>query len=155
MTQSELLNIVRNSIVGDWDYIKESPTFLGVVYDTEKSDYHNNRAVYKLDISISLVWGLVCVEEFQEEWANNHPNPDASSYYLDIFYNGMLAYRTVYAAVDGHRSKMPLPNREDNGKGIVTWWITRDEDQLFRLFNEIQNSTNYDDYIRRCGIIVR
>ncbi len=34
---------------------------------------------------------LVCNGEFQEEWAINHPNPAASSYYLDIFYNGMLA----------------------------------------------------------------
>ncbi len=50
---------------------------------------------------------------------------------------------------------MPLPNREVNGNGTVTWWITREKDQLFGLFNEIQNSTQYDDYIRRCCIIVR
>lgn len=160
MRLNELLQIIRESNKEDWNVIESNTLLSHVTTDSDNrvyADYHTNRASYIPDVSIGLAWGLNCNLDFREEWANCHPDPHASSHFLDVFYNGMLVYRVVYVVIDGGRSYMPLPRREINeNHETLGWYITSEEYEFFKLFNSIQPfDTQYESYLRRSGIEVR
>ena len=160
MKSEELLKVIRESTSEDWNVIESNTLLSNVTTDDNNVVYaecHTNRAAYRPDISIGLEWGLNCNAHFYEKWANCHSDPQASSHFLDIFYNGMLVERIVYVVIDGGRSYMPLPHREINEKNeTIGYYITHEEYELFQLFNLIQClDTQYDSYLSRSGIEVR
>lgn len=164
LTQAELLNLFVNSTGDDWECFN-SPSFISDVesYDSYlpnsgnerkiEARGHNNRASYKHDLAIGVAWGLTINDNFKEDWANIHPDPKASSHYLDFFYNGMLVFRTIYVVIDGGRSYMPLPKRQDNPDGTVSWVINNKTYEFFRIFNDLQGfDTQYSSYLSRSKI---
>ena len=50
-------------------------------------------------------------ENFIAHWANNHPDPNATSYWCNLTYDGALIDRYILVDVDGGRALLPLPNR--------------------------------------------
>jgi|GEM_PF-4284147 len=160
MRLEELIQIIRESSNEDWNVIESNTLLSNVTTDdnnTVYADYHTNRAAYRPGLSIGLAWGLNCNENFYEQWANCHPDPQASSHFLDIFYNGMLVERIIYVVIDGGRSYMPLPHREMNeNHETIGWYVTHEEYEFFELFNSLQSfDTQYNSYLRSSGIEVR
>lgn len=158
MKLEEVIKIIRESSEEDWNVIESNTMLSHVTTDSNNnvySDYHTKRASFRPDISIGLAWGLDCNKDFYEEWANKHPDPQASSKFLDVFYNGMLVERNVYVVIDGGRSYMPLPHREMSGDKTTGWHITKEQNQFFELFNSIQGfDTQYESYRDMSGIKV-
>jgi hypothetical protein len=93
--------------------------------------------------------GYTSHPNFQEEWANNFPDPQASSAFVDFFYNGMLAAREVYVVVDGGRADIPLPHRRDD----LT--ISRWQYNFFRVLDGLEKASDFDQYLQQAGITVR
>lgn len=78
-------------------------------------------------------------ENFQEEWANRHPDPSATGYWCDLFYNGDFLDRIILVAVDGGRATLPMPD-------IDTKVIDPYHYQVASIFDE---SGTLDEYISR------
>jgi hypothetical protein len=121
-----------------------------------KVNSHSNVASFKPDVSITMAWGLECLDNFVEEWANKFPDPSASSRYLDIFYNNALIFRDVYVTVDGGRAKLPLPDRkwDKNEEKIVALNVPRRRYQLIKLVDSLEYVSRFDDYFQRAGFTV-
>lgn len=83
-------------------------------------------------------------EDYKDPWANNHPNPRATGYWYDLFYDGNLIERFVLVAVDGARAEIPAPDWQ-TGK------ITKMHYQV-ALINDSLGTV--DEYIRRSRLTV-
>jgi hypothetical protein len=84
------------------------------------------------------------------QWANQFPDPHATSSYVDFFYNGALIHRELYVTVDGGRVSLPLPERR--GERLVT---PIGYARLCRLLVSFETNANeFDRYIARAGIQV-
>jgi hypothetical protein len=121
-----------------------------------KVNAHSNVAAYKLDVSITMAWGLKLLDNFKEEWANKFPDPSASSRYLDIFYNNALIFREVYVTVDCGRAKLPLPDRkwDEKKEKIVALNVPTRRCRLIKLVDSLEYISQFDDYFKRAGFTV-
>jgi hypothetical protein len=70
---------------------------------------HDEHAVLKNHIAVTLAWGMDDKANFQEDWATAFPDARASSAFVDVFYNGSRVYRDSYVIVDGGRAFLPMP----------------------------------------------
>lgn len=111
-------------------------------------DAHPMIAVYVLDAAVTIGFGLDHMPSFEEPWAKKFPDPNASSSFVDVFYNGSLVYRDVYVDVDGGRAKLPLPRQLD----ILEVPVAKRD--FFRLLDtfEAPTGSQFDDYFRRAGL---
>jgi hypothetical protein len=79
MTLDDLITIVEESDPADWNVLSGGggdPSFL-------------QRAVYRPNVAISLVWSEEPEnDDFKEDWANKFPDPTAASYFLTLAYHG-------------------------------------------------------------------
>jgi hypothetical protein len=118
-----------------------------------KVNSHTNVAAYKLDVSITMAWGLKQLDNFKEEWANKFPDPSASSCFLDVFYNNALIFRDVYVNVDCGRAKLPLPiiKWDDKEQKVVALNVPTRQRRLIKLVDSLEYVSQYDDYFRRAG----
>jgi hypothetical protein len=76
-------------------------------------------AVNKKDVNLRLEVnyseeGTQC-RDFIEEWANRHPDPHATGYWCDIYYNCTHVFRTILVSVDGGRAQLPIPRQKGMG----------------------------------------
>ena len=127
MTLRELLHTIISSSRSDWNTIVCWGTHSGPSYRDQfefyqiyegqhnvlHSDSHGMVASYKPDLSITMAWGLTANRNFDETWATNFPDPNASSHHVDVFFNNALVYRDLFVSVDGGRAKLPLPLRRN------------------------------------------
>ena len=81
-------------------------------------------------------------DDFQEAWANGHPDPSAVSYYYNILFDGNFIHRLILVSVDGHRATLPLPNTQTMQVNPFDYKIA----QIFDATNTL------DDYMRRSRI---
>lgn len=134
MTHNELLELVKTSdpkkdwqgISNDWVsevFLKEDP-----------------RLRFRAKYSDEGVQN----EDYKDPWANNHPNPRATGYWYDLFYDGNLIERFVLVAVDGARAEIPAPD-------LQTGKITNMHYQV-ALINDSLGTV--DEYIRRSRLEV-
>jgi hypothetical protein len=86
----------------------------------------------------------VQAEDFQDEWANCHPNPHARGYWYDLYYDGAFLDRIILVAVDGGNSSIPCPD-------FKTGKIRKFDHHVAKIFDTLQN---VDEYIRRSGLEV-
>ncbi len=168
MKLEELLTLILNSSEDDWNDIgcwgygsgpsyKDKFTFYEI-YEGEsnilKVDSHSNVLVYKSNISITMAYGLVSNEDFVSPWANQFPDPKASSDFIDIFYNNALVFRETYLVVDGGRCKLPIPSYNSKQELIVS----RDYYNFIKLLQRITSGShsddNFDYYFGQTGIKV-
>lgn len=169
MNINDYIKTIRNSRATDWHNIPcwgsgSGPSYKDHFqfwdsYNGEANKIllqtHSNRATFKPDISISLAWGLDNNIEFgereriTEEWATKFPDKNgALSAWVDFFYNDSLVLRTLYAAVDGGRCKLPFPHLGDNGGYVVS----REYSDIMKIINNIESTIDYDRYLNGSGI---
>lgn len=152
MRYDEILDLVANSTPEEWNKIVcwgggGGPSFLnGLPGEDGNWTAHEERASYKPDVSVGLAWGITSNDDFKEEWANQFPDPHASSEFVDVLYNGMLVYRDIRVIVDGGRVGLPLPDR--NGDDLT---ITRWQASFFGLFQELTGGWDFAEYVGRAA----
>lgn len=84
-------------------------------------------------------------DNFQEKWANKHPDPSASSYWYDLSNDGVLIERFILVSVDGARAELPLPD-------INSLEVQQLPYKIAQIFDELNT---LDEYMRRSGLIVK
>lgn len=164
MTYNEILNIVAESEIADWNVITcwgsgsgpsykdklENHTNLNDGNSQISVDSHGMYACYKPNVSISIAFGLRHLDYFNEDWANIFPDSRASSSYFDIFYNNTLVERLLYVVVDGGRAKLPIPESVDNLE------VGAQESSLIRLVDSLESGAdNYERYFRQAGFSLK
>jgi hypothetical protein len=85
------------------------------------------------------------LNDFRESWAIGFPNPQATSYYLELTYDRALIERIVVVAVDGGRSLLPMPISQ------VSLKVSNLQYRLAELLNETRT---LNDYFSRAGLQV-
>lgn len=78
--------------------------------------YHRDFPEYK------IIEGKELNSNFVEEWSEKFPDPHASSFYVELWYNSTILKKSVFVWVDGARYKVPLPKYISKGK----WKIRKD-----------------------------
>jgi hypothetical protein len=147
----------------DWTFIKCrgrcGPSFLDRIgVSTDRNDKfigmevqdHSMRASLKNDLSIAIAWGFPRSDEFMEEWANQFPDPHATSGLVDFFYNGNLVYRDVYVSIDGGKCNLPLPEiwQKEDGT-IIRLTVPKDQYSFFRMLDRMEKISDFDHYFRQ------
>jgi len=108
-------------------------------------------AVNKRDVNLRLLIsyleeGKQC-ENFQEEWANRHPDPRATGYWCDIYYGATHVFRNILVSVDGGRAKLPLP-RQRGADERLTEVLPFD----YRIAQIFDSLGTLDEYMARSGL---
>ena len=96
----------------------------------------------RLRISTKLIEDGVHCDDFQEVWANRHPDPSAKSYYYDILFDGNFIHRLILVSVDGHRATLPLPN-------LQTMKVNPFDYKIAQIFDDAKT---LDEYMLRSRI---
>lgn len=103
-----------------------------------------NRRDVNLRLSINFLdEGKQC-EDFQEEWANRHPDRHATGYWCDIYYGATHIARNILVSVDGGRAMLPLP-RQRGIDGKLTEVLPFD----YRIAQIFDSSGRLDEYMSR------
>ena len=105
-------------------------------------------AVSKRDVNLRLVMnyldeGKQC-DDFQEEWANRHPDRHATGYWCDTFYGATHVARNILVSVDGGRAILPLP-RQRGIEGKITEVLPLD----YRIAQIFDSLGSLDEYMVR------
>jgi hypothetical protein len=108
-------------------------------------------ASYRNDANLRFVMkhsddGVQC-DDFQEPWANRHPDRRATGYWCDLFYAATLLERFILVGVDGGRALIPVP--KDGAEGLRPNEIRPLDYQVGRIFD---TSRTLDEYICRSGL---
>jgi hypothetical protein len=87
--------------------------------------------------------------DFQEPWANRHPDPHATGYWCRLYYGATLIESFILVSVDGGRTLLPVPesgaDREHPGPvGKLNYRVAQIHDALGTL----------DEYMRRSGLLI-
>jgi hypothetical protein len=102
------------------------------------------RAVFNDDVNLRIESHFdddLHNSDFKEAWANNFPDPRASSRFYNIYYGASLIAYRILVSVDGGRATLPLPD-----KG------TMEPDPLGFRIAEIFDTNTLHDYVKRAGI---
>jgi hypothetical protein len=124
-----------------------------------RADWHRNddeaRSVtsYRHDANlrfeINYTGGGIQTANFQEPWANRHPDPHATGYCCRLYYGASLIGQYTLVSVDGGRAMLPLPSlgadREHPGPvNALEYRIAEIHDSLGTL----------REYMTRSGLVV-
>jgi hypothetical protein len=167
MNLIEYASAITNSTENDWNIItcwgfSSGPSYLdrSSVWTTGKGDLHNIDieshgmvAALKSNLSISIAWGMISNPEFKEDWANNFSDPSASSYIVDFFYNRSLIFRDIYVSVDGHRCKLPLPDRvfDKSTNQVIRYTVPNDKFRFFEMLDKFEQVSEFSRYFEEAG----
>ena len=69
-------------------------------------------------------------KDFQEKWANNHPDRRAVSYWYDLYYDGAFLDRIILVSVDGHRATLPPPDLSSGKVSLYKYHVAKIHDTL-------------------------
>jgi hypothetical protein len=140
----------------EWHYFEALGTFdvlslaeLGDGTQRFEMEGHHNVATYRANPSLTLAWGQRENEKFQEAWANSFADPSASSFLLDVLWNGAVIDRHTLVYVDGNRVAMPLPQL---GEGLSVPRLGYGIAKIVR--GPGANGWDLDDYMSRAGMSV-
>ncbi|SDW92447.1 hypothetical protein [Nitrosomonas oligotropha] len=105
-------------------------------------------AVNKRDVNLRLVMnyldeGKQC-DDFQEDWANRHPDRHATGYWCDTYYGSTHVARNILVSVDGGRAMLPLP-RQRGIDGKITEVLPFD----YRIAQIFDSLGSLDEYMAR------
>ena len=85
------------------------------------------------------------LREFHEPWATQYPDPNASSNWYDLSYDGQLIERFIMVSVDGARATLPLPDFNTREVNPLIYKVAQVFDELDSL----------EDYMRRSKLTVQ
>ena len=134
---------VLSSSSDDWIKIHEWPLDV-----TVSEDEWVERASFRPEASIGLVWGSRIVKDFKEEWANQFPDPSASSLSVFVTWNGVPVEGDFVVVVDGGRCYLPPPN-------AGTADVPKRRYRLAQLLDSLTGHVSeFDSYFERSGLRV-
>jgi hypothetical protein len=81
-------------------------------------------------------------ENFVDKWANRHPDPSATGYWYDLYFDGNLIERFILVSVDGGRANLPPPDIKSGLIEPLDYRVAQIHDILGTL----------DEYITRSGL---
>lgn len=81
-------------------------------------------------------------KNFQEPWANKHPDNHATSYWYNLTYDGSLIERYILVSVDGSRAILPLPDLSTLKVEPLPYKIA----EIFDMLDSLEQ------YMRRSGL---
>lgn len=87
--------------------------------------------------------------QFNEPWTRRFSDPNASSYYKEVYYLTTLLDRMVFVSCDGGRFEIPLPEPREDG----TYFLGRNSVAM-KLASQLWQYLPLEDTIRRVGIDV-
>ncbi len=136
-----------NRIEGGWLHRFALANILDVKDKNVEVEPYDEVLAFRPNLAISVSEGLVCRDEFNEEWAAQFAKP--YSIYVDFFYNGMMVFRTVAVRVDESRGLLPLPSPDS--KGVPR----RYHDVIRALYStDQQHQERFDEYFEKAGLKV-
>src|SRR3954453_15501568 len=104
MTFHEYMAAVLASSPADWLRV-DRPTCLQDLGTTQfgvdprqqiiEIQEHHTVLTLRNDLSVGIALGLPHLRHFKEPWAQNFPDPDASSSWLDFLWNGRPVHREL------------------------------------------------------------
>ena len=72
-------------------------------------------------------------DNFQDEWANRHPDPTAAGYWYDLSYDGNLIARFILVSIDGGRANVPPPDWQTGRIKRIDYKVAQIHDTLGTL----------------------
>jgi len=79
-------------------------------------------------------------ENFQEPWANCHPDKNARGFWFNLSYNGALIERFIVVSVDGGRALVPPPEINTTRIRRLHYVVAQIHDSLGSLDEYIEKS---------------
>jgi len=168
MNLSTILQTLKDSDIDDWHKMPDQGPFhhwnvtsqhLGEGARTTDLEpvAHSSLAVYKPDIDISIAFGAIHRDEFNEPWTKNFPDKRASSEWVCLRYRGTVVYDWIVVLVDGARYAILLPSSETGSDGEPIYRISREDLPLAELFYELYESVGrgpggVDTALRLAGV---
>lgn len=130
MNYQKLKNILENSEPNEWLYFDKHGHF-----------------TYKNDVNLRIVRSSS--EEnrsFNEQWATNHADPNATRVYLTVYYGQSIIEEKMMVDIDGNRATLPIPK-------LTTMTVSHTDYRLALIVNG-SHGNKLDEYLKRSGITV-
>jgi hypothetical protein len=140
VTLKEMIRLVLDSDVSDWNVLE--------VFSDRDND-HSSRAVFKMELSVSLCWGRTRCPDFEEEWTKKFIGREAASEYAELFFNGSVVFRELYVSVDAGKGILPMPRIPDH---TVPADLLRFAALLHGLSGMNQGGWRFGQYVQLAGI---
>lgn len=138
------IEVVSRSAPADWN-VEEGPLFLAHTGGAPgaRTSSHSFMMAYRKNLSITMAFGLLHLEDLREPWTAVFPEKRASLRYLDCFFNAALVFRETFAVVDGDQCVLPVPNPGPT----EPYEVPRRKSDVARLVHQITNPMrDFDDY---------
>jgi hypothetical protein len=140
------IDMIARSAPADWN-VQTGPLFLSPVYapgtEPAKPSAHTFYMAYWPNLAITMAYGMVFAEDVNHDWANNFPDPKASSLYVDFFYNSALVFRDIVVSVDGGQGVLPFPNPGPTSP----YEVPRRRRDIARLLHQLTSpARDFDEY---------
>jgi hypothetical protein len=84
-------------------------------------------------------------DDFREKWANDFPDPHATSYYYHLYFGSTRLKELILVSVDGGRALLPLPKSAADLKV---------EPLRYRIASIFDRFDTCDDYMKMAGLYV-
>lgn len=120
MRLDQLQELVASSRVTDWEKLEVGPLYRegytvwsGSDGDGMSARWHDEAAVYRHDIDLTVQWGM---DQYSEdrvqryEWSKGLVNNELRSFFFDVFWRGVLVDRHVLGYFNGNHSLVPMPH---------------------------------------------
>jgi hypothetical protein len=131
---SGILDVVTNSIPGDWD--------VNFSQDAEIAVYKNDPL---LRIETRHTPEFVHNDDFHEKWANKFLDPHATSYYYHLYLGATRLKEFILVSVDGGRALLPLPKYPTN---------LSVEPIRYKIALIFDRFDSCDEYMKRAGLFL-
>lgn len=110
--------------------------------------WHHEAAVYRDDVDLTLQWGMSDHGDWGDddrsfEWARTFIDTKVRSFFVDVFWRGVLVDRYVMAHVNGGHGLVPMPRASQDDGHYPT--VNGREVQIARLITALEGG--YDDPI--------
>ena len=79
-------------------------------------------------------------ENYQDDWANKHPDPKATGYWYDLYYDGNIIDRFILVSIDGGRANLPPPDWQTGKIHKMEYKVAQINDVLGMLDQYIERS---------------
>ncbi|CAM3462758.1 hypothetical protein G4177_06260 [Corallococcus sp. ZKHCc1 1396] len=155
MDFDDYMKAIENSSPVDWRQIS-TPLYMGIL---SPSTQHvggrdkvvelnvmapHTQLVFKRNLSITMAKG-VGDEKFDWDFTKKFADQNATSFYLDFFFNSALVHREILVSVDGGRCSLPLPKRDLT---VSSRWYA-----VARLVHQVTGGTwDFDTLAQRAGL---
>lgn len=110
-TRNEVLEYFHRTNWDDWMHHNANSSYAG---HDPNDPTHNPIYVCNSNVRLRIERGKVAVQDFQEDWIEGFPDPDATSHSYWLYYGDSPITQKVLVAVDGYRAFLPVPTVRDD-----------------------------------------